>query len=614
MVQFSFQEQFVHEFFEQISDAFFALDFRWRFTYVNKEASRLLLREHEKLLGRNLWVEFPEAIGTRFYQEYYRALREQVPVNFQGYFAPLHKWFEVRAYPFQNGLSVFFHDVTEKQETANEEKYYRSLFLENPDAIFTFDLDGSCLSMNPSAEKLTGYSSGELFQLDFTPLIFPNDLPRTIHHFELAGKGIPQTFEFRMIHKNGRGIDVQITNVPIAVDGKIVGVYGIAKDITQRMQVEGTNQTHLSLKAQDITELKRIRQQLLESQERYRSLLVYNPDGVGVLDLQGFFSEANPVLEKLTGYTREELLQMTFLDLVLPKDREIAQQWWGKFLEEKKPLSLDIRIMQKDGQILHLRSRNIPVVINNKILEIYTITRDITEQKRTEELLRKSEKLTAVGQLAAAIAHEVRNPLTSLKGFTQLLQSQTSGENKEYYVIMLKELERIELISSELLVLAKPQAPRFESRNIKPILQDVVTLLESQAIMNNVQVVVDISNLLPSVQCDENQLKQVFVNIIKNAIEAMPDGGILHIQAKTNLQNVRIEFMDQGNGIPEEKIPKMGEAFYTTKEKGTGLGLMVTYKIIEQHKGFIEIKSEVGKGTTISVELPGTMEGIMKQE
>lgn len=258
--------------------------------------------------------------------------------------------------------------------------------------------------------------------------------------------------------------------------------------------------------------------------------------------------------------------------------------------------------------MLEVTTHNIPIIVNGEVTGYFTICRDTSHQKRTEEILRQSDKLAAVGQLAAAVAHEVRNPLTSLKGFTQLLQHQFPTANQSYFDIMRGELERIELISGELLVLAKPKPERFEQRSVNQIVREVATLLESQANMSAVEIELSLAPELPLIYCDANQLKQVFVNLMKNGIESMKDGGKLTVTTKRQHHHLFLSFADEGCGIPKDKLDKIGDPFFTTKEKGTGLGMMITQQIIQHHKGDLQLTSELGKGTTVNVLL--LLEGV----
>ncbi|KAB8136783.1 sensor histidine kinase [Gracilibacillus oryzae] len=227
----------------------------------------------------------------------------------------------------------------------------------------------------------------------------------------------------------------------------------------------------------------------------------------------------------------------------------------------------------------------------------------ITSIKRAYEELQQTERLAVVGEMAAGVAHEIRNPLTSIKG---LIELQQIGEHSagRYNAIILEEVNRIDTIVNDLMILGKPKSHHFALKNVQTILDYVLSLLKPLAEKNNIKLKTRIAGNLPNIICDESQIKQVFINLVKNSIEAMENGGVITITAKIGNNNVEIEVKDQGGGIPEEKIPKMGEPFYTTKEEGTGLGLMVSFKIIQEHQGHISIDSEVNKGTSVKVLLP----------
>jgi PAS domain S-box-containing protein len=233
------------------------------------------------------------------------------------------------------------------------------------------------------------------------------------------------------------------------------------------------------------------------------------------------------------------------------------------------------------------------------------IIRDITERKKTQELLLNSEKLSLAGQLAASIAHEIRNPLTAIKGFHQLMKSENNGK-PYYFEILTDEMNRIELILNELLLLAKPQAMQLKQVDLRAMLEQVCTLMDSQMHLHNIEVEVKCEqNVQTSIQCNENQMKQIFINFLKNAIEAMPNGGKVMITVNNNDEDsILIRIIDQGEGIPDDKLKRIGEPFYTTKETGTGLGLMVCRKIIEDHQGSLNITSRLNKGTTVEVLMP----------
>jgi two-component system CheB/CheR fusion protein len=348
----------------------------------------------------------------------------------------------------------------------------------------------------------------------------------------------------------------------------------------------------------DITELKKVNDEL--------TVLAYaieqSPGSIVITDIERNIEYVNTKYTEQTGYTLDEVIHS---QLKLYSDQLTSEQLmdiWTDVSSGKKWLG-ELQNKHRDGVSFYEMVSLLPITNHQgKITHLLKISENMMEQKHTMELLHKSEMLSVIGQLAAGVAHEIRNPLTALKGFTKLLEPDTM--KKHYIQIMTSELERIETIISELLILAKPHKLHFEKRNILPILQDVIMLLEPQAILNNVEIVTKFAPFIPLVNCIEHQLKQVFINIIKNAIEAMPHGGNLIVKTKLLEDNhVLISFNDQGVGIPDNKIPKLGDPFYTTKENGTGLGLMISYKIIQDHKGKITITSTLGRGSNVDITL-----------
>lgn len=218
------------------------------------------------------------------------------------------------------------------------------------------------------------------------------------------------------------------------------------------------------------------------------------------------------------------------------------------------------------------------------------------------EDLRQKEKLAVIGQMATAIAHEIKNPLSSLKGFTQL-QQEKDKEDEQYYPIMLNEIDRINSIVNDLLILGKPNTGVKNPKKLLDIIQYVISVIDPHAQRKDIHIEYDVPDSTVLL-CDENQMKQVFINLIKNAMEAMPNGGTVTIESKTDGGRALISVRDRGCGIPPEKLAKLGEPFYTTKQNGNGLGLMVTKKIIEEHEGTLNIQSELGKGTIVTMSVP----------
>lgn len=354
----------------------------------------------------------------------------------------------------------------------------------------------------------------------------------------------------------------------------------------------------------DITERLTTEQKLSESQQQYKSLFEYNPDLVFMVNLNGTITQLNPGFEIISGYRREEFVGKPIFELIIAESREKILEQFNIILSGGSPTVSEVKIKCKAGKKLILNCTTVPMKINDQLVGVICYGRDITKLKETEENLRKTEKLSVVGELAASVAHEVRNPLTSIKGFIQLLEVEDQ-KNKRYFDIILNELDRINEIVSELLVLAKPQEIVFKKCSVIQILEDVTSLLKSESNMQSVELMLHADDEIPMINCDANQLKQVFINIIKNAIEASPRGKPVQIKvSKHQNKSILIQVKDKGIGISAERLKRIGEPFFSHKEKGTGLGLTICFKIIESHHGKILFESELGKGTTVDIILP----------
>lgn len=247
----------------------------------------------------------------------------------------------------------------------------------------------------------------------------------------------------------------------------------------------------------------------------------------------------------------------------------------------------------------------VPIIEDNTVCKLIGTAKDITEKRACEDQLAQAEKLSVVGQLAAGVAHELKNPLTSLKGFLKLIKFRNKDHDiKRYIEVMENEFCRLQLIIEEFLILAKPSKLTFNTHRLENIIDEVIELLNAQANMNSIVLTTEYSDSLPPLYCENNQLKQVFINIIKNAIEASDGGDKISVRIDFFDKHFHISIKDNGKGIAQEEIEKLGSPFYTTKKNGTGLGLAICKRIIEKHKGKLRVKSTIGYGTEITVTLP----------
>jgi two-component system sporulation sensor kinase B len=227
----------------------------------------------------------------------------------------------------------------------------------------------------------------------------------------------------------------------------------------------------------------------------------------------------------------------------------------------------------------------------------------VVEKDLMQQEIQKAEKLNTIGELAASIAHEVRNPLTVVKGFLQLMQKSEEKKEPDYLPLVLSELDRAEVIINDFLNFAKPQLDKVEEFPLHKLLFDIVTLLEPFAVKQNVTLIQNITSEV-TVVTDRNQLKQALINFIKNAIEATAGEGKVTVSMNVKKEEVDVVIKDNGKGMTKEQLARIGTLFYSTKEKGTGLGTTVSIRIIEAMNGTVFFESEQSVGTVVVIKLP----------
>lgn len=491
-------------------------------------------------------------------------------------------------------------DITERKKVEDELKTTKELlesFVDNNiDAIVIIDREGHILQANKAYETIFDWSVQEVIgkKIPCVPDFLMDESMEIVQNI-LSGKSAVTRLETVRQRKNGDLIDISMTISPVLdARGNIMALSAICRDISERKQAE--------------KERHQLYQQLQESELKYRALFEQAADAIYVVELDQTrtptrFIEVNAIGCERFNLSRDEMLSLPFFDLA-STDTPLLRRLMEKIKEGEDSFTLQDEYVFPTGKKIVTEFSIRVFKLNGK--EVFlSISRDITERIKTEELLRKSEKLAVVGQLATAIAHEIKNPLTAMKGFMQLLKTVENESNHHYINIVSSEIDRIESITNEFMAIAKPQAVKIQPNDINMLINQVVMLLEPQALMNNVQMKTEVMPNLPMIHCEGNHLKQVFINILKNAIESMPTGGKIVIQIdRADHNQINIRFIDQGCGIPQERIPYLGEPFYSIKEDGIGLGLMICYKIIEMHHGKIWIESEVNKGTMIDVTLP----------
>lgn len=454
-----------------------------------------------------------------------------------------------------------------------------------PQALSSIDLTKTF--GNQAFFDFIGYTKEEWEQLSVKDISHPEDYEIDYQLFNelINGQRNFYQIEKRYFHKSGIQL-IGTLNTSLITDPETHHQYIFAQII-------------------DSTEKYAIDESLRKSEQKYRLLAEHSSDIIMLHKLDGEYIYASPSVYPILGYMPIEMIGKSPYTLIHHDDVSIVTNHHSKILNrQEKGVLVTYRVRRKDGSFVWLES-NLKGVFDEQgqLTEIVSVTRDVQQRIETNELLRKSEKLAVVGQMAAAVAHEIRNPLTPIKGFMTLF-AKTKEYNPLFVDIILSELNRIEMIITEFLTMAKPNPHKMGPLHIEQLVLQVINLIQTEALLDNKEITVQVDRTIPRILGDENALKQVVVNIIRNALESLEQQGQINVTIFTEELYVCIQVTDNGCGISEKRLAKIGEPFYSTKEKGTGLGLMTSFNIIENHGGKMSIDSQEGTGTTVKIYIP----------
>lgn len=354
-----------------------------------------------------------------------------------------------------------------------------------------------------------------------------------------------------------------------------------------------------------------------ESEKRYRLLFETATDSIFIIDAEGAqagrITAANPAAAAIHGYTIEELLGMKITNLDTPEFAARAPENIRRILAGEA-LKDEAEHRKKNGA-------RFPIEISANLLElgdhkyILAIDRDISARKEAEEKMQRAEQLKMVGELAAGLAHEIKNPLSGIKLSIEVLSNEPymPEEDRGVLVLVIDEIRRIESLIQGLLSFARPPRPRFVETDVNEVISGVSGLVSQNQFhapeaSRTIAVVKDFDTRLQMITADPMQLKQVFMNLILNAVDAMREGGTLTMKTLFDAaaQVVRVEISDTGKGISAAVMDKIFHPFFTTKSKGTGLGLAISKRLIEDHGGRISVENNASGGATFKISLPVT--------
>lgn len=360
-----------------------------------------------------------------------------------------------------------------------------------------------------------------------------------------------------------------------------------------------------------------MKHQLREPDGYYATVIESVGDGVIVINPDGDITLMNQAAEEMTGLSRSHALKMPFAKVFASEPLLIDMV--------ARTAASGVSLSDQDNIVLTAIGRVMPVNATTVTLmsqDGYSIgvvltLRELTSIRELEATVRQADRLASLGTLAAGLAHEIKNPLGGIKGAAQLLERELElgSDLLEYPRVMIRESERIDRIIRQLLDLASPKGLKYAPVNLHMVLGDIILLQREAAGAREVSIVTRFDPSIPPLMADEAQLAQLFLNLIRNAIEAMPEGGRLTVTSRVlaeyhmavgekRSRMVAVEVADTGHGISQDDMAKVGTPFFSTKDFGTGLGLAICQKIVAEHRGLLKIESQPGQGSRISVLMP----------
>ena len=528
-----------------------------------------------------------------------------------------------------DGTIVVVRDITERKQAEEalrrSEEKYRDLIENLNNVIYSVNAAGTITYVSPPVESILGYTPVELMGKHFAHLIHPEDLDAVHWAFSDILKGRIYPNEYRMRTKSGEFRWARSSSLPVYEDGQISGLQGVITDITEH---------------------KRIEDALRESERNYREIFNNSSDAIFVHDVEtGAIVDANKTGCDVFGYTLEEIKTLVAGDLSAntpPYTYEESLQWIRKAAEQG-PQHFEWIAKSRDGRLICFENSLLHANIGGKN-RILVFGRNIDERKRAEEeriklerQLHHAQKMAALGTLVAGVAHEINNPNNFITINAPMLSKawlsimpileEYYDNNGDFsvgglpYAIMRERVPqllagisdgagRIKKIVSDLKNFARPDSSAsFEPVDVNSAVKSSLTLVSNLLKKSTNHFKVEYGRNIPKINGNHRHLEQVVINLVQNACQALPDNN-KEIRVSTTYQEkeetILIKVRDQGVGIPAESLPRIMDPFFTTKRSsgGTGLGLSVSFSIIEKHSGKLTVTSEEGKGSTFTIALP----------
>src|SRR6267378_577365 len=594
-------QQGYRDLIDSFDDILLAVSLDGQIRAVNRSFSDLVDTPFQQIIGRPLadFVQESSGEGSRLVERAMPRFMERrqwagvIPVRLKNQSSPF--FFDCVAHAMMRGdkiggITVLARDVSALRKN---EARFTELFESLQEGIYITMPDGTIVDVNPALVRMLGYDSKEELLKRQVPEIFIDRAERKILKDQVESQPKIQGREITLVRKDGTSIVCLNTAAAVRDNsGRVLRYQGALMDITERREME-----------------RRLHQQ----QEFARRLVDSFPDLILVLDTNAGYTFVSPRSKEILGYEPQEIAATDFGHCAHPEDMPAVKALYGDIVEGRQTFaSLEVRVRHKLGEWRRIRFNFSPLWDAKGQNEGVVLSgRDVTDLKRLEEQLIQAEKLAAMGQMLAGVAHELNNPLTAILGVTELLREREGVDDPTRRQLELthRQARRAARIVQNLLEFSRPASPHKKSLDVNSLIERTLQLHEHSLRRNNIEVEFRPQPGIPGVMGDANQLIQIFLNLVTNAEQAIRevrDSGRIQVRLASNANRVRVTVQDDGIGIRPEALPRIFDPFYTTKRPGggTGLGLSICMSIIREHGGNIEAETLPAGGTAFTVSLP----------